>query len=85
MLDPRRIPPVPDICLRVCYKNWGEVAAEGFSRFLNGERELTRGEIRYHAALWNRLKEENSPLRAMVNGRILSVPEGAVLLFQAVP
>ena len=59
----------------VCYKNWGEVAAEGFSRFLNGERELTRGEIRYHAALWSRLKEENSPLRAMVNGRILSVPE----------
>lgn len=59
----------------VCYKNWGEVAAEGFSRFLTGARELARAEIRYYAALWSLLKAENSPLRAMVNGRIISVPE----------
>lgn len=59
----------------VSYQNWGEAAAEEFAGFLNLEKELSEEEIRMYFFLWNELREENSPLRASVNGKILSVPE----------
>ena len=59
----------------VYYKNWGEVAAEEFAVFLSGERILSKEEIQMYAFLWNDLVEDNSPLRAMVNGKMIGVPE----------
>lgn len=59
----------------VFYKNWGEVAAEEFAGFLSGERIVSKEEIRMYASLWNELVEDNSPLRAMVNGKMIGVPE----------
>ena len=59
----------------VFYRNWGEVAAEEFAGFLSGERILSKEEIQMYAFLWNELVEENSPLRAMVNGKMMGVPE----------
>ena len=59
----------------VYYKNWGEVAAEEFAVFLSGERILSKEEIKMYAFLWNDLVEDNSPLRAMVNGKMIGVPE----------
>ena len=59
----------------VSYQNWGEVAAEEFAGFLNLEKELSEEEIRMYSILWNTLREDNSPLRAAVNGKILGVPE----------
>lgn len=59
----------------VFYKNWGEVAAEEFAGFLSGERIVSKEEIRMYASLWNDLVEDNSPLRAMVNGKMIGVPE----------
>ncbi|HIR94407.1 MAG TPA: DUF1835 domain-containing protein [Candidatus Egerieimonas intestinavium] len=59
----------------VWYQNWGEIAAEEFSLFLPQERALSREELRMYAMLWSGLQEENSPLRAVVNGRLLGVPE----------
>ena len=51
----------------VSYQNWGEVAPEEFYGFLTCEKKLSREEIRMYAILWGILKEDNSPLRAVVN------------------
>lgn len=59
----------------IFYKNWGEVAAEEFAAFLPYERKFSKEEVRMYAILWSKLVEENSPLRAVVNGRVISVPE----------
>ena len=59
----------------VSYRTWGEVAAEEFAGFLSFEKELTREEVRMYAGLWSRLTEDNSPLRAVVNGRVIGVRE----------
>ncbi len=57
------------------YKNWGEVAAEEFAGFLSGERIVSKEELRMYASLWNELVEDNNPLRAIVNGKMIGVPE----------
>lgn len=59
----------------VSYHSWNEVSAEEFAGFLPYEKPLSREEIRMYAMLWRNLVEENSPLRAVVNGKVLSVPE----------
>ncbi len=59
----------------ILYKNWGEVAAEEFAGFLSYEKELSKKEVRCYAILWSELLEDNSPLRAVINGRVLGVPE----------
>ncbi len=59
----------------VSYKNWGEIAAEEFAGFLNCEKKLSKEEIRIYAMLWGILQEDNSPLRAVVNGKLIGVPE----------
>lgn len=61
--------------LVISYTNWGEVAAEEFAGFLQYETQLSREELRHYHFLWNELQEENSPLRAVLNGRAASVPE----------
>ena len=57
------------------YSGWGDVAAEEFAGFLPLEKTLSLEEIRMNASVWNQLIEENSPLRAVVNGRLTGVPE----------
>lgn len=57
------------------YKNWSEIAAEEFSGFLQYEKELSGKEIRLYSSIWSELKADNSPLRAVVNGRVTGVPE----------
>lgn len=59
----------------ILYQTWGEVAAEEFARFLPCEKILTKQEVHMCALLWNELVTDNSPLRAMVNGKIIGVPE----------
>ena len=59
----------------VSYRDWGEIAPEDFASFLTDERSLSKMEMRMHAAVWNELVEDNSPLRAVVNGRVIGVPE----------
>ena len=59
----------------VCYNSWGEVSAEEFAGFLDGEKILSRNEIRMYATTWNNLQQDNSPLRAVVNGKVTGVPE----------
>lgn len=59
----------------VSYRNWGEVPAEEFAGFLSHERVLTKEEVRMYAMLWIELTEDDSPLRAVINGRVIGVPE----------
>lgn len=59
----------------VSYHSWGDVAAEEFAGFLTYENALSKEEVRMYSFLWSQLKEENSDLRAVVNGRVIGVPE----------
>lgn len=59
----------------VSYQSWNDVSAEEFAGFLPYEKPLSREEVRMYAMLWSGLVEDNSPLRAVVNGKVLSVPE----------
>lgn len=59
----------------ISYRNWGEVSAEEFAEFLTYESLLTKEEVRMYAQLWTELTEDNSPLRAMINGKVTGVSE----------
>jgi len=59
----------------VSYHSWSEVAAEEFAGLLGNERKLTSDEIRMYAEMWGELVLENAPLRAVVNGTVLSVSD----------
>lgn len=74
-----RVVKIPEYVVReksiTAYKNWGEVAAEEFAGFLSYEKKLSKEEVRMYAILWSDLVEDNSPLRSVVNGKVLGVPE----------
>lgn len=57
------------------YQSWGDISAEQFAGFLPYERILSQEEVRMYAGLWSDLVEDNSPLRAVINGKVISVPE----------
>lgn len=59
----------------VSYSHWGEVSSEAFARYLPHEKRLSKMELKMYAWNWAELQEDNSPLRAVVNGRVLGVPE----------
>ncbi|MDE6636352.1 MAG: DUF1835 domain-containing protein [Lachnospiraceae bacterium] len=74
-----RVVKLPEYVVRgksiTAYKNWGEAAAEEFAGFLVYERNLSKEELHMYAGLWSDLVEDNSPLRAVINGRVIGVPE----------
>lgn len=57
------------------HTSWTEVEAEKFYRFLPFEKEISESERYRIAAEWDRLKKQNAPLRAMINGNLTSVRE----------
>jgi Protein of unknown function./Domain of unknown function (DUF1835). len=57
------------------YTSWGEIDAGKFYRFFSLEKELSSCEIRSYASNWDELKEDKSILRAVVNGRVIGVPD----------
>lgn len=59
----------------VTYSHWGEVDAGKFYQFLPLEKQLSQIEKRVIGDYWHDLMEANAPLRAIVNGKIISVPE----------
>ncbi|HHV09018.1 MAG TPA: DUF1835 domain-containing protein [Clostridiales bacterium] len=59
----------------VIYNSWMEVDAGKFYQFLPLERQLSRMEKWMYGDRWRDLIAENAPLRAVVNGRLISVPE----------
>lgn len=65
---------VRDNCV-INYSNWGEVAAEEFAGFLSYKKILSQEEIHMYALEWTDQVNENSPLRAVINGKLIGVPE----------
>lgn len=59
----------------ISYNHWGEVNPDDYYTFLKGVRVISETEKKGRSELWQKLKEENSPLRAVVNGQLISVPE----------
>lgn len=59
----------------ISYNHWGEVTPDEFYSFLVSENKFTAIEKEIQSNLWQELRCENSPLRAIVNGRLMSVPE----------
>ena len=56
------------------YVSWAEVDPDKFEEHLSFQRKLSTIEIQRFAIEWQRLREENAPLRAMINGTVISVP-----------
>lgn len=59
----------------VSYNGWGEVSPMEFSIFLDRAVSLPQNVLRLYAGQWRQLQSENAPLRAMVNGNLMSVDE----------
>ena len=59
----------------VSYSTWGEISPEKFYRFLKFEKEISQIEKYYFAGKWSELQRENSYIRAVVNGKLVSVNE----------
>ena len=72
---------------RGSYTFWGEVESGKLYQFLPYERQVPEPERRSYAKVWRELKNENAPMRAIINGRLLSVPEDFYdfLLFRSIP
>ena len=57
------------------YTSWDEIDAGRFYKFLPLEKELSHREIQSFSCNWAELKDEKSTLRAVVNGKLIGVPE----------
>ncbi|QOR35234.1 DUF1835 domain-containing protein [Clostridium sp. 'deep sea'] len=57
------------------YTDWAEIAPYKFYQFLSIERKVSTLEKCLQSNIWTNLKEENAALRAVVNGKLISVPE----------
>lgn len=54
---------------------WGEVAPGEWGAYLSRQETARPDLVSACAMEWRRLREENAPLRAVLNGRLQSVPE----------
>lgn len=54
---------------------WGEIAPGDWSRYAGAQRTAPAALRRACAGRWARLREENAPLRVVLNGRLVSAPE----------
>lgn len=59
----------------VRYAGWGEVEPHQFGRMALSGEKLPVNAIRMMADHWGALRRENAPLRAVLNGRLVSAPE----------
>ncbi|MPW26855.1 DUF1835 domain-containing protein [Alkalibaculum sp. M08DMB] len=57
------------------YSHWGEVESGKLYQLLPFEKQLTQIEKRIVSDHWYYLMVENAPLRAIINGKLTSVPE----------
>lgn len=55
--------------------SWGEIDPERFAGYLPLESEIPKAVRHVMALEWGTLKQENAPLRAVLNGRLHSVSE----------
>lgn len=71
---------LPEMCVAdantvLRFSDWSEVEPEELGRFLPNARRMENPVRRALAMEWSQLAQENMPLRAQVNGRLIGVPE----------
>ena len=59
----------------VFHSCWGEVPPEEYAVCLSREIELPKALLLSYSMEWQRLQKENSPMRAVVSGHVVSVSE----------
>ncbi|MFV0399112.1 MAG: DUF3658 domain-containing protein [Oscillospiraceae bacterium] len=59
----------------VQHTSWGEIAPGEWHRYLSREKAAPSVFYQSSAAHWQQLQEENAPLRAVLNGQLVSVEE----------
>ena len=59
----------------LCYSDWGDVPPYQWGALSQREEKLPAAYLAGLAKRWRDLKEENAPLRAILNGRLVSAPE----------
>lgn len=59
----------------VSYNGWGEVSPDEWGSFLSREYIVPSAAFTAAAIRWRELAQKNAPLRAVVSGRLVSVPE----------
>ena len=64
----------PDGCV-IQYSGWGEVEPYHLGRMALLGKQLPTNYLRGLANRWRELQQENSPLRAVINGKLVSVSE----------
>ena len=64
---------LPDNCTMSC-SDWGGVEAEHWKPLLEQQNIFPVGQRIFAAMRWRELEQENAPLRAVVNGSLVSVP-----------
>ena len=57
------------------FHSTAEVAAEKFSEFAKNESPISQAQCSFYAGQWKELEIENAPLRAIINGKLMGVPE----------
>lgn len=57
------------------YQGWGDVSPHEWHRFLSLDALASPAFLAHCAMYWQQLQEENLPLRAVVNGRLVGVEE----------
>lgn len=58
----------------VLYQSWGEIIPEKFSAFIKYGKRISQMERKLFGDDWLKLIEDNSPLRATINGQLIGVP-----------
>ena len=59
----------------ISYRGTGEIGPEEFSAYSEYEKPLSKAQRKIYANYWNILARENAPLRAVINGSLMSLPE----------
>ena len=54
---------------------WGDVDSSEWETYLSMQEEVQPTALSYCSMEWQRLREENAPLRVMLNGKLQSAPE----------
>lgn len=54
---------------------WGEVSPSQWHRYVELQKPASMKFYKYCESHWRALQNENAPLRAMINGQLVSVPE----------
>lgn len=59
----------------ITHTGWGEVTPGEWHKYVNLQKEVSAQFVSAAASRWKELQRDNSPLRAVINGELQSVPE----------